>query len=70
MQEQTRKYKTKGGGGGGGGGGDVSHPDSQSDPIGGSEPSSGCETIYWDSLSDFFFKSRTYTCGYGPHLIT
>ena len=24
----------------------VSHPDSRSDPIGGSEPSSGCETIY------------------------
>ena len=24
----------------------LSHPDSRSDPIGGSEPSSGCETIY------------------------
>ena len=28
------------------------------------------ETIYWDSLPVFFFfKSRTCTCGYGPHLI-
>ena len=33
----------------------MSHPDSQSDPIGGSEPSSGCETWDWDSLPDFFF---------------
>ena len=33
----------------------LSHPDSRSDPIGGSEPSSGCETMYWDSLPDFFF---------------
>ena len=53
----------------------VSHPDFRSDPIGGSEPGSGCETIYWDSLPNFFifyffFQSRTYTCGYGPHLIT
>ena len=48
----------------------VSHPDSRSDPIGGSEHSSGCKTIYWDSLPDFFFKIRTGTCGYGPHLIT
>ena len=32
----------------------VSHPDSQSDPIGGSEPVSGRETIYWDSLLFFF----------------
>ena len=24
----------------------MSHPDSRSDPIGGSEPISGCETIY------------------------
>ena len=31
----------------------MSHPDSRSDPIGGSEPSSGCETIYWDSLLTF-----------------
>ena len=45
------------------------HPDSRSDPIGGSEPSSGCETIYWDSLPDFFL-SQTSTYGYGPHLIT
>ena len=29
--------------------------DSWSDPIGGSEPVSGCETIYWDSLLIFFF---------------
>ena len=28
----------------------LSHPDSRFDPIGGSEPSSGCENIYWDSL--------------------
>ena len=33
----------------------MSHPDSRSDPIGGSEPVSGCENIYWDSLPDFFF---------------
>ena len=33
----------------------LSHPDSRFDPIGGSEPVSGCETIYWDSLPDFFF---------------
>ena len=38
----------------------LSRPDSWSDPIGGSEPSSGCETIYWDSLPDFFFKSNLY----------
>ena len=31
----------------------LSRPDSLSDPIGGSEPSSGCETIYWDSLLTF-----------------
>ena len=48
----------------------LSHPDFRSDPIGGSELSSGCETIYWDSLPVFFFHSRTCTCGYGPHLIT
>ena len=46
----------------------VSHPDSRSDLIGGFEPSSGCETIYWDSLH-IFFQSRTCACGYGPHLI-
>ena len=28
----------------------VSRPDSRSDPIAGSEPNSGCENIYWDSL--------------------
>ena len=33
----------------------VSSPDSWSDPIGGSESSSGCETQDWDSLPDFFF---------------
>ena len=27
----------------------VSHPDPRSDPNGGSEPSPGRETIYWDS---------------------
>ena len=35
----------------------LSHHDSQSDPIGGSEPSSSCETIYWDF---FFLKSNLY----------
>ena len=33
----------------------LSHPDSRSNPIGGSEPSSGYETINWDSLPFFFF---------------
>ena len=33
----------------------LSHPDSLSDPIGNSKPSSGCETKYWDSLPVFFF---------------
>ena len=28
----------------------VSHSDSRPDPFSGSEPSSGCENIYWDSL--------------------
>ena len=36
----------------------MSHPDSRSDPIGGSEPSSGCETQDLDSLPDFFFKAE------------
>ena len=36
----------------------MSHPESRSDPIGGSEPSSGCETIYWDSLPVFFLKAE------------
>ena len=31
----------------------MSRPDSRSDPIGGSKPRSGCETIYWDSLLTF-----------------
>ena len=34
----------------------LSRPRSRSDPIGESEPVSGCETIYWDSLI-FFFKA-------------
>ena len=33
----------------------LSCPKSRSDPIGGSEPVSGCETQDWDSLPDFFF---------------
>ena len=33
----------------------MSRPDSRSDSIGESEPVSGCETIYWDSLLFFFF---------------
>ena len=32
----------------------MSHPDSQSDQISGSEQSPGSETIYWDSLTVFF----------------
>ena len=35
----------------------MSHPDSRSDQIGGSEPVSGCDNIYWHSLSDFIFQS-------------
>ena len=37
--------------------GQVSRPRSRSDPIGESEPFSGCETIYWDSFFFFFFLS-------------
>ena len=37
----------------------LSHPDSRSDPIGGSEPSSGRKTIYWDSLPCFFFITES-----------
>ena len=33
----------------------MSRPRSRSDPIGESEPVSGCETIYWDSLFFFIF---------------
>ena len=33
----------------------MSHPDSRFDPNGGSEPSSGRETIYWDSLPIIFY---------------
>ena len=32
----------------------LSHPNSRFDPKGGSEPSPGRETIYWDSLPVFF----------------
>ena len=32
----------------------LSHPDSRSDLIGGSEPVLGRETIYWDSLPIFY----------------
>ena len=35
----------------------MSSPDSRSDPIGGSEPSLGCETQDWDSLPNFFLKA-------------
>ena len=41
----------------------VSHSDSRSDPIGESKPSSGCETVYWDSLPDFFFKDELVPVG-------
>ena len=41
----------------------VSHPDSRSDPIGGSEPSLGCKPIYWDSLPDFFLKAELVPVG-------
>ena len=41
----------------------LSHPVSRSDPIGGSELSSGCETIYWDSLPDIFFKAELVPVG-------
>ena len=37
----------------------LSRPVSRSDPIGGSKPSSGCETQDWDSLPNFFFKKKT-----------
>ena len=38
----------------------VSRPKSRSDLIGGSEPSSGCETQDWDSLPDFFFLKANW----------
>ena len=41
----------------------VSHPDSRSDPKGGSEPSPGCETIYWDSLPIFFLRVELVLMG-------
>ena len=44
----------------------MSRPDSRSDPIGRSEPSSGSETIYWDSYLIFFFKAELVPVGYGP----
>ena len=42
----------------------MSHPDSRSDPIGGSEPSSGRKTEYWDSLPalSYIGVSRSYNC--------
>ena len=48
-------------------GGLLSRPKSRPDPNGGSEPSSGRETMYWDSLQDFFFF-ELIPVGYGPHL--
>ena len=42
----------------------MSNPESRSDPIGGSEPSSGCETQDWDSLPEFyFFKTELVPVG-------
>ena len=41
----------------------MSRPDSRSDPNGGSEPNLGRETIYWDSLLDFFFKVELVPVG-------
>ena len=42
----------------------MSCPDSRSDPIDGSEPSSGCETINWDSLPALSDDgmSKSYNC--------
>ena len=45
-------------------GGMLSHPRSRSDPIGESEPVSGCETICWDSLYIFFFKAKLISLVY------
>ena len=46
----------------------LSRPESRSDLIDGFEPSSGCETIYWDSLPVFFYNrikiSYTYQKNY------
>ena len=39
---------------------DLSRPESRFDLIGGSEPSSGCETRDWDSLPDFFFTELVF----------
>ena len=41
----------------------LSHPNSRSNPIGGSELSLGCETIYWDSLPFFFLKVELVLVG-------
>ena len=41
----------------------LSRPESRSDPIGGYEPSSGCETKDWDSLPVFFFKTELVLVG-------
>ena len=40
----------------------MSRPDSRFDPIGGSEPVSGCETIYWDFFF-FFFRAELIPVG-------
>ena len=44
----------------------VSHPDSRSDPIGGSEPVSEARDRTGTLYLIFFFQSRTYTCGLWP----
>ena len=41
----------------------LSHPASRSDPNGRSEPSSGRETIYWDSLPVFFLRAELVHVG-------
>ena len=41
----------------------LSHPESRSDPIGGSEPVSRCETQDWDSLPDFFLNGELVPVG-------
>ena len=47
----------------------LSRPDSRPDPIGGSEPSSRCETHDWDSLPDFFFFKPNWYLWVWPTLI-
>ena len=41
----------------------MSHPDSRSDPNGGSQPSSRREAIYWDSLPIFFLIAELVPVG-------